>query len=338
MIGSMSTTKLGIDTTKSGVDSNLKSSVESGKDEKPAFGFLAASFGTPSFGTPSVSSSSFSRSSLSGSTQAATTPSSASFTLSVPANKAPGSREGDAATKQNDTKQAVPLTSAPTQNIWTDQKSTLSKATSTPEISFSTAVSQTVPTPSSVAPPPAAEPAPFGAPVITSVAAPTNILESGADGVAGRVNRWKLRNALAEGLDVQWGKKFLRYEEFETHVVAHFDDGTLATGDLLIGADGVKSRVRAQRCPALQLQQLPILSTAGSIAITPAVIAKIPRVVDLAAKVFLARALAVEGNTIMWMDYEAPDGETRLLWSYSFPAPADSLPSDPVELKQVSNC
>ncbi|KAG0574230.1 hypothetical protein KC19_VG245900 [Ceratodon purpureus] len=179
--GSMSTTKLDNDSTMSGVDSKLKSSVESGKDDEPNFGFKAASSGTPSFGTPYFSSSAFSRPALSGSTQTATTLSSASFSFGGPANKAPGSQQVDATTKQNDTKQTVPYTSAPTQNIWIDQKSNLVKPTSTPEVSFSNAVSQTVSAQSSVALPLAANPAPLGSQV-TSAAAPTNLPGSQARG------------------------------------------------------------------------------------------------------------------------------------------------------------
>ncbi|KAG0504731.1 hypothetical protein M758_N022400 [Ceratodon purpureus] len=178
--GSMFNTKLGNDSTKSGADSSLKSSVESGKDDKPNFGFKAASFGTPSFGTPSFSPSSFSRPALSGSTQAATTLSSASFLFGGPVNKALESQQGNA-TKQNDTRKTVPLTSAFTQNIWTDRKSNISKATSTPEVSFSTPVSQAVSGPSSVALPPGGEPAPFGSQV-TSTPAPTNLRDSQAQG------------------------------------------------------------------------------------------------------------------------------------------------------------
>lgn len=159
----------------------------------------------------------------------------------------------------------------------------------------------------------------------------------GSHQIAGLVNRWKLRSGLAEGLDVQWGKKFVRYEEFPTHVVAYFDDGTEARGDLLIGADGSNSRVREQRCPTLEVKQLPILGTAGTVAITARIREESPTVLELSKRSYLNRCLAAEGNTVMWMEYEADGGEARILWSFSFPVTTTmlELSKDPVQLKQA---
>lgn len=44
----------------------------------------------------------------------------------------------------------------------------------------------------------------------------------------------------------QPGKRFVRYEEKDGQVTAFFEDGTSATGDILVGADGIKSAVRTQ--------------------------------------------------------------------------------------------
>ena len=56
-----------------------------------------------------------------------------------------------------------------------------------------------------------------------------------------RSNRGKLREYLSANLNIKWGKKFTRIEEHDNLVTIHFDDGTSATGDVLIGADGVHS-------------------------------------------------------------------------------------------------
>lgn len=61
-----------------------------------------------------------------------------------------------------------------------------------------------------------------------------------------RVSRRKFRALCAEGIDVQYGKAFstLRAIEGESGVSALFNDGSSASGSLIIGADGANSAVR----------------------------------------------------------------------------------------------
>ena len=51
-------------------------------------------------------------------------------------------------------------------------------------------------------------------------------------------------HAAAQGIRVQYGKRLVSVDEHADSVTAHFADGTSATGDVLIGADGVNSTVR----------------------------------------------------------------------------------------------
>ncbi|KAI9745842.1 MAG: hypothetical protein M1818_000523 [Claussenomyces sp. TS43310] len=61
-----------------------------------------------------------------------------------------------------------------------------------------------------------------------------------------RIIRSKLRALIAEGLDIQYGKTLtsVQYSDDGKTVTASFADGTSATGALLIGADGARSRIR----------------------------------------------------------------------------------------------
>ncbi|OSS53927.1 hypothetical protein B5807_01314 [Epicoccum nigrum] len=62
---------------------------------------------------------------------------------------------------------------------------------------------------------------------------------------AKEMNIRKLRILLAESLDVQYGKRFDRYELTPGNgVKVFFDDGTSEQGDMVIGIDGAGSKVR----------------------------------------------------------------------------------------------
>jgi 2-polyprenyl-6-methoxyphenol hydroxylase-like FAD-dependent oxidoreductase len=63
----------------------------------------------------------------------------------------------------------------------------------------------------------------------------------------GRSAASALRQILLEGLEdvVSFGKTFAP----DGRVVAHFDDGSIAEGDVLVGADGAGSHVRRQLLP-----------------------------------------------------------------------------------------
>ncbi|TCC32286.1 FAD-dependent oxidoreductase [Kribbella sindirgiensis] len=84
------------------------------------------------------------------------------------------------------------------------------------------------------------------------------------------ISRMTLRQVLLTGLDgiVEFGKEFTRFEQHGDHVTAYFADGTSATGDLLVAADGSGSRVRRQYLPQAKTEETGIVAIAGKLPIT----------------------------------------------------------------------
>jgi 2-polyprenyl-6-methoxyphenol hydroxylase-like FAD-dependent oxidoreductase len=86
------------------------------------------------------------------------------------------------------------------------------------------------------------------------------------------VDRATLRQILLTGLDdaVHFGKTLQRYEEKSDRVTAYFGDGTTADGDVLVGADGIRSAVRHQRAPHCRTTDAGITAIYGRISLSEA--------------------------------------------------------------------
>lgn len=56
--------------------------------------------------------------------------------------------------------------------------------------------------------------------------------------------RSELRNLLQEDINIQWNKRLIMFEDKSDQVIAHFEDGSSASGDFLVGCDGGGSTVR----------------------------------------------------------------------------------------------
>ncbi|WP_150135424.1 FAD-dependent oxidoreductase [Streptomyces hyaluromycini] len=85
------------------------------------------------------------------------------------------------------------------------------------------------------------------------------------------VSRSTLRQVLFTGMDdvVHYGKEFTRYEQHpDGRVTAHFADGTTATGDVLVAADGTRSAVRRQYLPHAEIKDTGITAVATRACLT----------------------------------------------------------------------
>lgn len=85
------------------------------------------------------------------------------------------------------------------------------------------------------------------------------------------VSRMTLRQVLLTGLDdvVHFDKTFTHFEQHsDGTVTAWFTDGSSATADLLVGADGTNSPVRKQYLPHATLRDSGIVGIAGKIPMT----------------------------------------------------------------------
>jgi FAD-dependent urate hydroxylase len=70
--------------------------------------------------------------------------------------------------------------------------------------------------------------------------------------------------AVRRGVEIRFGKRLIGAENTGDGVVARFDDGSSDTGDLLIGADGLRSRTRDIIDPAAPpARYVPLLNTGG---------------------------------------------------------------------------
>lgn len=98
-----------------------------------------------------------------------------------------------------------------------------------------------------------------------------NLLPPRAIAGSNPIVRTTLREVLLTGLDdvVHFHKPFIRYELIPSGGIrAIFDDGTSALGDVIVGADGIGSKVRGQYLPHAKIADTGLVGMAGKLPIT----------------------------------------------------------------------
>lgn len=149
------------------------------------------------------------------------------------------------------------------------------------------------------------------------------------------VSRGKLRDYLLKDVPVQWGSKIVEYEAvadeerdasgalLPPRVRVVFEDGSKGESlDLLVAADGARSRIRAQRCPELEYEPLAIDSLYG--------VAQIPEENEpilALLKRGMTRLFGENGSTLLMMLFQ-DETHNELVWSLTWPSDKDPIPEE----------
>ena len=155
------------------------------------------------------------------------------------------------------------------------------------------------------------------------------------------VSRITLRQILLDGLAdvVSFDQTFVSFDEAPGgRITAHFADGSKAGGDVLIGADGAGSRVRAQLLPQAQRTDTGIVAVSGRFALDDAARRETPGAVFQGPTLFMGPP----GRFMFASAVEYPKGKTSpydrdeyVMWGFSakrtrlaLPGPIESLPNE----------
>ena len=155
------------------------------------------------------------------------------------------------------------------------------------------------------------------------------------------VSRIALRQILLDGLAgvVSFDKAFVSCDAAPGgRITADFADGSQASGDLLVGADGAGSRVRAQLLPQAQRADTGIVAISGRFALDEAARRETPPAVFQGPTLFMG----TPGRFMFASAVEYPEGSTSpydrdeyVMWGFSawktrlaLPGPIESLPHE----------
>lgn len=159
------------------------------------------------------------------------------------------------------------------------------------------------------------------------------------------VSRISMHQALSSGLDgILWyDKEFVRYEVDAKGVGLHFADGTTAEADLVVGADGASSRIRAQLLPHAKRVDTGIRTIIGKFPLTEESRAQLPRQLATAPTLVLPPpgcgmftaphefpAASVNDETATVDPVLFDNTASYVMWSYG--AKAGRFPADLAEL------
>ena len=155
------------------------------------------------------------------------------------------------------------------------------------------------------------------------------------------ISRIALRFILSEGLEdvIHYGKKCVGFEDDPRNgVTARFEDGSTTTGDVLIGADGASSYVRAQLLPDARRVETGIVAVSGKLHLDGQVPQVTPRPILHGPTLILGpKGCFMFANAV---DYEAEteegtpyyDREQYVMWGFSAHDEALNLPTNPAVL------
>lgn len=162
------------------------------------------------------------------------------------------------------------------------------------------------------------------------------------------VSRITLRHILLRGLEdvVHFNKRFIRYEEAQSRVIAHFADGSTAEANALVAADGVNSRVRQQYLPHAEPIDTGVMVLGGKVPLTDGALALLPpRLLDgpmialprEPASLFMAVWKRQTGGDrylrLMGIDQEIPEDEDYLIMGFGARREYYGFRSDPSTLR-----
>jgi 2-polyprenyl-6-methoxyphenol hydroxylase-like FAD-dependent oxidoreductase len=156
------------------------------------------------------------------------------------------------------------------------------------------------------------------------------------------ISRIALRSVLSEGLTdvIHYGKRCVGFEvDPHSSVTAHFEDGSSTTGDVLIGADGASSSLRAKLLPHARRIETGIVAVSGKLGLDGRARRAVPQPILRGPTLVLGpQGCFMFANAVDYED-DADCGEPRcdrekyVMWGFSAHDETLNLPAKPDMLR-----